>query len=98
LKAPFRQVRLAVCVDSARLSLSFSHMPSANVWSHLNHIAGEWIGEVKKFIAGMKDSFDLSFERARRFHVEGQLAPAPQEGAPGSFANFSPRAGLGSGL
>jgi hypothetical protein len=73
-------------------------MPSANVWSHLNHIAGEWIGEVKKFIAGMKDSFDLSFERARRFHVEGQPAPAPQESAPGSFANFSPRAGFGSGL
>ena len=38
-------------------------MPSANVWSHLNHFASEWIGEVRKFIAGIKDLFDLSFER-----------------------------------
>jgi hypothetical protein len=96
MKAPFRQVRLAACVDSARLSLSFSHTPSANVWSHLNHIAGEWIGEVKKLIAGMKDPFDLSFERARRFHLEGQPTPAAG-GPPGSFANFSPRAGFVSG-
>jgi hypothetical protein len=73
MKAPFRQVRLAACVDSARLSSSFSHMPSANVWSHINHIAGEWIGEVKRLIAGMKDPFDLSFEPARRFPLEGQL-------------------------
>jgi len=58
-------------------------MPSASVWSHLNHFASEWIGEVKKFIAGIKDLFDLSFERARRFHLEGQPTPAPQEGAPG---------------
>jgi hypothetical protein len=47
-------------------------MPSANVWSHLNHFASEWIGEVKKFIAGIRGLFDLSFERARRFHLEGQ--------------------------
>jgi hypothetical protein len=94
MKAPFRQVRLAACVDSARLSSSFSHMPSANVWSHINHIAGEWIGEVKRLIAGMKDPFDLSFEPARRFPLEGQPAAVRQEAAPGSFANFSPRAGV----
>jgi len=97
MKAPFRQVRPAACVDSARLSLSFSHAPSAKVWSRMNHIAGEWIGEVKKLIAGMKDPFDLSFEHARRFHLEGQPTPARQEGAPGSFANFSPKGGFVSG-
>jgi hypothetical protein len=57
-------------------------MPSANVWSPLNHFASEWIGEVKKFIAGIKDLFDLSFERARRFHLEGQPTPAPRRALP----------------
>jgi hypothetical protein len=75
MKAPFRQVRLAACVDSARLSLSFSHAPSAKVWSRMNHSAGEWIGEVKKVIAGMKDPFDLSFEHARRLHRKASQLP-----------------------
>ena len=53
---------------------AFSQMPSANVWSHLNHIASEWIGEVKKFIAGIfKTSSICHSNAAAVFHLEGHL-------------------------
>jgi hypothetical protein len=65
-------------------------MPSANVWSHLNHFASEWIGEIKKFIAGILKTSSICHSNAPAvFHLEGHL---PREGAPGPFANFSPRA------
>jgi hypothetical protein len=35
--------------------------------------------EEEEFIAVAKDLFDLSFESARRFYLEGQPTPAPQE-------------------
>jgi hypothetical protein len=47
-------------------------MPSANVWSHLNHFASEWIGEVKKFIAGILKASSICHSNAPAvFHLEG---------------------------
>jgi hypothetical protein len=35
--------------------------------------------EEEEFIAATNELFDLSFERDRRFYLEGQPTPAPQE-------------------